>query len=377
MSLTDRACRATAHSALAPLALALLTHATPAMATAYPRMEGGLTAVYQHETETGLSDAGASVDFFAYLPTRRGEWMLHLEAATAKGSGSLFDLLPEINADAGTAQDAQGDARLQISELNYRWNLGTQQNLTLGTIDVAAHLDRSRIANDENTHFLAPSFVNNPTIEFPDYTLGAMYRRSPGESMPEITAIVSGSNGLADNPRRSYGELVDLTDSGKGIFAGLGARWYTRTSTVGVGAWYRSDDHVQLNGADDDRHNYGAYAVYEWHSGVHGVTLRAGAARPSVSRASRYLGAAYERLAPLGALGIGFGHTFLSDRDRQADRADTTQVELFYRLALGSENIHVTPALQYLKNSGFDSAGSILDAEVLVAAVRFHVFLRN
>jgi hypothetical protein len=50
-----------------------------------------------------------------------------------------------------------------------------------------------------------------------------MYRRTGDAKIPEITAILSSSDGLADNPGRSYRELIDISEAGKGIFMGLGA----------------------------------------------------------------------------------------------------------------------------------------------------------
>jgi hypothetical protein len=187
------------------------------------RFEGGITAVHGRETGGGQHDTAASGDLFAFLPVSNGEWMLYIEAATATSANSLFNVYPKSNADAGSAQDGNSGARIQISELNYRWAINDRNALTVGQIDPSAHLDRSRIANNENSHFFGASFVNNPSIEFPDYSLGLMYRRTGDAKIPEITAILSSSDGLADNPGRSYRELIDISEAGKGIFMGLGA----------------------------------------------------------------------------------------------------------------------------------------------------------
>lgn len=348
----------------------------PCIALASPglRGEGGATVVYQQETDSGEHDTSVSADLFAFLPTRHGEWMLYVEASTATDDDSIFNLLPEINADAGSAQDSDGGSRVQISELNFRWDISGPHALTVGSIDPSAHLDRSRIANDENAHFLGASFVNNPTIEFPDYALGAMYRRVSRGAAPEITAILTSSDGLADNPSRSYRELVAVTEAGKGAFAGLGARWYLGSTRIGLGAWYRTDHHETLDDPDEEQRNYGAYALYGWQSGAHGVTLRAGLARASVSPGSAFLGAAYEGVTAYGALGLGIGHIFLSHSETGEDRHDTTQAELYFRISLGRDNVHLSPVLQYVKNPGFDSSSGAFEAEVVVAALRFSAY---
>jgi len=73
--------------------------------------------------------------------------------------------------------------------------------LTVGLLDPSGYLDRRRITNDENVQFLGASFVNNPTIEFPDYTLGLVYERPGNAGGPQINAVLTSSNGLIDNPR--------------------------------------------------------------------------------------------------------------------------------------------------------------------------------
>jgi hypothetical protein len=336
--------------------------------------EGGITAVHQRQTNGARQDTNASADLFVFLPVRSGEWTLYLEGATTTSSDSLFVLFPESNADAGTAADDQGGSRIQISELSYRWAIDERHELTLGEIDPSAHLDRSRIANDENAHFLGTSFVNNPTIEFPDYSLGLMYRINRTPTTPEITAILSSSDGLADNPGRSYQELINVADAGKGVFAGLGARWAIRDTRVGLGGWYRSDDHPKLNDSDSSMHNYGVYGIYGWQAGNHGVNFRVGAARAAVSAAEVFVGAAYEGVTRFGAVGLGAGKIYKSAQLTDPNTDDTLHVEAFFRVPLFSTGSHMTAALQYLENPGFDSSNTAVDAHVLLAALRFHIW---
>lgn len=94
-------------------------------------------------------------------------------------------MLGEVNGDAGSALNGNGDGRLQISELRYALPVRDFGTLSFGLLDPTAFLDTtshanptagpdfSGIANDETTQFLGNSFVNNPVVEFPDYTLGA------------------------------------------------------------------------------------------------------------------------------------------------------------------------------------------------------------
>lgn len=335
-------------------------------------LEGGLTAVHLTQTESGRHDRSLSGDLIGTLQFDSGLLTIYVEGSTETSPDSIFNQYPEINGDAGSAQDARGNSRIQVSELHYRWTLANGHLLTLGQIDPSAHLDRGRLANDENTDFLGAPFVNNPAIEFPDYTVGLMYRVPRKDARPEFTMILSSSDGLADNPGRSYRELIDIAQDGKGAFVGLGTRWTLGPARVGVGAWFRSDDHPRLDDPDRLEQNYGAFAVYGWQSGAHGVNLRVGMARQSVSPAAAFAGAAYAADTRVGTFGIGAGRIFRSQDLDPSTTGHTTHLEAFFRVPIDAINSQLSFSLQHLKNAGFDSTGSIIDDDALFAGVRLH-----
>ncbi|MDA1074202.1 MAG: hypothetical protein O3A63_05485 [Proteobacteria bacterium] len=138
---------------------------------------------------------------------------------------------------------SSGDGGLQISEISYTFFLQADRSLMIGLIDPSAWLDRGRIANDENKHFLNGSFVQNATIEYPDYTVGGVFRAPGNSSRPEITVVVSGSDGITDVPDRSYQDLLDLNSEGRGLFLGAGASWLFDHWSFRAGGWFRNDDH--------------------------------------------------------------------------------------------------------------------------------------
>lgn len=359
------------------LALPLLMAPLVAAADIGPlSVEGGLTGVYLNETDSGAHDESLSGDVIATLPWNDGVWTLYIESSTETSTDSIFNRYPEINADAGTAQDFEGNTRIQVSELNYRFNVGNAHQLTIGQIDPSAHLDRGRLANDENADFLGAGFVNNPSIEFPDYTLGVMYRVPRNERRPEFTAIVSSSDGLADNPGRSYRELIDIGEDGKGVFVGLGARWAFGAARLGLGGWYRSDDHPLLIDENRQGRNYGVFGVYGWQDGAHGYHLRVGAANRDVSPVSGFVSAAYVGETRFGAFGLGAGRILRSSHLERATTAHTTHFEGFWRipLPLPAAESHLSLSVQHLSNSGFDSTGLLIDDAALFAGLRVHAW---
>ena len=217
--------------------MALLGPVGSALAIEY---YSGLSFVGQTDTEH--PELSASFDFVASDRWGKGRWTLYLEASSTPPAMGVTARYPQANADAGSALDADDDARLQISELHYQLPLGRGWLVTGGLIDSSAFLDRSLISNDETRQFLGATLVNNPTINFPDYTLGFALGR-PLTEFSEATPsawgaalVLSASDGLADNPARSYGELL-RSSHGEGLFAAAELRYRWRQSIIRTGLW--------------------------------------------------------------------------------------------------------------------------------------------
>ncbi len=337
--------------------------------------EAGITTVLQDADDSRVeSEVTASIDLFARLPTGSGEWLLYVEGSTSPNPDGVSSFYPTVNGDARSVLTRNDSGAVQVSELNYTFALdGGRRSLMLGLIDPSAWLDRGRIANDENRHFLNGSFVNNATIEFPDYSLGVVYRRLANGPQPELTFIVSGSDGIQDTPDRSYQDLLDLTDQGRGVFAGFGASWLREQFSWRAGAWLRSDDHVVAQDETRTDINYGVYGVFGWQSGPDAINVRAGFANADVSIASRFVAVAYERRTRAGRAGIGVARTFIADSFRVDGVDHAWDVEAFLRIPVFGDNGHLTPSLQYVRNPGFDATGDTVSSTALVAGIRFHL----
>ena len=335
--------------------------------------EGGVTAVYQVADDDQVDpEFTASADLFITLPGKTGEWLMYIEASTSPDVNGVSALYPTANADAGSVLNEDGDGGIQISELNYTFQLKDDRTLMLGLINPSAWLDRSRITNDENLHYLSGNFKNNATIEFPDYTLGGVFRWPGSESRPEVSLVISSSDGKADVPDRSYQDLLKLTSDERGAFLGIGASWLRDRSSVRLGAWLRSDDHAVAGSPDDTEMNYGIYGVFGWQDAANAVNIRLGLANEDVSVATRFAAVAYQRETRIGLFGIGVSRTAISNNFRQGDQDSTSAAEMFFRFPGGTSHGHITPSVQYVENPGFDASGSIPSSSAVVAGVRFH-----
>jgi len=326
-------------------------------------------ALFPDDSRTA-EDYTLSVDLTFERMTERGRWFAYAEGNSSLNGRRASSLLPELNADAGTALDPDRRGRMQLSEFNYRWRLAEGAGLTLGYLDPSSYLDRSRITNDENLQFLGVSFVNNPTIEFPDYTLGVVYERPARGAVPQINAVVTSSNGLADNPNLSYSQLIQVTEGDKGTFAALGLGWSNAAGLVRVGTWINTRPHSSLNELEHGQNNYGIYTVFGREFGPHGLNLRLGLANDNVAQGERFAAAAYRWRIGMHAIGAGIAQAVLADDARRPGLDDLTQLEVFARLNL-APGMHLTLSLQRLKHSGFVADSTDPRYRTRVAGLRF------
>jgi hypothetical protein len=328
-------------------------------------LSGGVTATVLG-AEGGRADpaAAASFDLVMVKPHAAGAWVMYVEGSTSVNDGTVSAVFPDANADAGTAAVNGSEGTVQVSELKYRWGVTEGAALSFGVLDATAYLDASGTANDENTQFLNVSLVNNPTIEFPDYTLGLVYEQALGETM-HVIGLVSSSHGIADNPDHSYAQLFDVDDEGKGTFA-VAALRFDAPLSIELGLWTSSADHATLDGVRADRSNHGAYAVagaaYERMS----FDLRAGYADPDVTEANVFASASLAYTAASATFGVGYARSNLAEDAKGAARDDSSVAEVYVRMPLGG--IEATLDLQQLRNPGFDA--TVPDTRV--GGVRLH-----
>lgn len=336
-----------------------------------PAFEGGITAVFQRADDRRIEDeVVASLDLVATLPAGPGEWTLYIEGNTTPRTGGVSSMLPGANADAGTALDADGDGRLQVSELHYSLN-GTGGQWTLGLFDPKGFLDTSAVANDETTQFLGAPLVNNPTIKFPDYTPGIVYVREAQGTIPGLALMLTSSNGLADNEDRSYSELFSVGQEGKGVFAAAELSWSRQDTALRLGAWVNSADHERWDGSDTAS-NYGLYGVLNWPLGRGTLGARIGLANPDVAEAENFVSLAWEYPVDGGAIGAGVGRAGASDEFRATDPGNIgnlTQAEVYTRLDIWKD-LQVTPSIQHIRNSGFLRSELGFDRSAVVAGLR-------
>lgn len=316
-------------------------------------VEGGLTVTMQHSNANHTNDELlSSFDLVQTISAGKGEVVVYVEGNTTPRTNGVSSVFGEANDDAGTALDRDGHGRFQVSLFNYHRAVGKNE-FSFGLIKPTGYLDTSEVANDEAGQFLGASFVNNTTIEFPDYTLGGVYRLASKSSRPGFTVVASSSHGLADNPNASYSELVDVNAKGKGAFVAAEANGQLKTVSWRAGIWTNSADHPYLDGSGKNANNYGLYlnADVDLDSilAKSKLNLRAGYANETVSPAAKFYAASLETPLTNNTLGVGLAETDASKKMNNG--AEMKQAEVYMRFNL-RDNLHVTPSIQWIKNSG-------------------------
>lgn len=318
-------------------------------------------------SKVARSELSASGDLFADILLGPLTFHVYVEASSTPHSGGVSSAVPMANTDAGTALRSDGSGRIQVSELRFGWTLGERSALHAGLMDLTGFLDVSRIANDENLFFLGAPFVNNPTIAFPDYALGSVLDAvSPWSPNTRVALSLSSSHGIADNPTRSYGEMLDVGQSGKGLFLAGRIRWTGRSWRGAFGAWTDSSKRGAPSPAEAQEGNSGLFSVLGWASGVHAVSVRFGRATGSAADARSFAGVTYLWTEGQSAVGLGVAR---SGQASSWPPKDVHHAEAFVRRRLLSV-VYVTASMQWLSESALTADERLANGGVVIAGVR-------
>lgn len=328
---------------------------------------GNIVITRQTTNESHIQNESAgSADLLVQHQYASGNWLAHIEASSTPKSNRVSAILPEANADVGSALDEDSQGRVQLSELYYT-HFSADWTLSAGLLDVSGFFEQSRLASDEATQFLGAFFVGNPTIEFPDYTLGIVYEAGLPHNVV-LRAALASSDGLADNPERSYSQLLTV-ESGEGVYAIASASWEAKRWLLRSGVWLNTADDQTLDLTSDTKSNYGAYMLAGYTQRQHSANIRLGMANPDVSQAAAFSSVAYRYQLGHYTLGAAIGRAFLSSQEPSPALDDTDQYELFLRYTL-SKGLFLTGDVQRIDNSNYGDLSENRNQHVTVYGAR-------
>ena len=352
-------------------------------------VRGGMGTQRGRGRLTGSYDLEMAADLERLLGWEGAEVYMLAEGAWGRRDadetsvGSLF----------GVNADFQQRSALWISELWFQQSfLDDTLRIRIGKLDLTGgfehrgcpvSFDCNTYANDENRQFLNDALVNNPTIPFPEFGLGAIVFWSPiadwylsaGASDAQARMRQTGFNtAFHDEPHYIYLAETGITpqlDSANGPLQGAYriGMWYSpepraNTQAKADGLAWRDDTGFYLsfdqllakeNSDPDDTQGLGAFFRYGL---THG---RTNDIPQFVSIGVQYQGLLDGRDDDV--LGIGYAHGRLTRRAAAfyPDKHESV-LEAYYNARIAPW-LHLTPSVQYVANPG--ASADAKDAVVL------------
>jgi len=336
----------------------------------------GITSVYQANVKGGTStharrgrhsgsyDLEMSVDLQKLLGFETGNIYLLVEGGWPDAEGIDAS---SIGSAFGVNADAIGNDAMLVKELYYQGPVFSD-NLTLmiGKIDFTCVFDASAYADCECTQFLNAAFVDDPTIPFPQYSLGVVLNWDITDSW-----YLTGGVADAQADGRETGFRTTFHDEDYFFYA-LETGITVGNGTYRVGLW----NDPQPKGSDNKRDDVGIYTSCDWmlhkensdpedSQGLGGF-FRYGYAPSKKNDITNFfsLGLQYQGLfdgRDDDVFGVGYGRGFFSNTAADYTKDYESVCEAYYNAQITPWFVF-GPSIQYVANPGGDK--TIKDAVV-------------
>jgi len=350
----------------------------------------GITSIYQANVKGGTSmharrgrhsgsyDLELSTDLQKLLGFERGSiymlveggW-LYAEGIDAASVGSAF----------GVNADAVGNQGPVVKELYYQGPVFSNSlTMMVGKIDFTGVFDATAYADDECTQFLNAAFVDNPTIPFPEYSLGIVLTYDLTDSW-----YIMGGIADAQADRRETGFRTTFHDEDyffyaleTGITPELNSANGALLGAYRVGMWVDGQDKARFSNNKNYRDDTGFYVSCdqmilkenddaEDTQGL-GIFGRFGYANSDLNGMGNFwsIGLQYQGLFERrddDVLGVGFAHgTFSNLASSTYNDNHENALEFYYNTQV-TPWLSLSPSIQYIGNPGADK--TVSDAVVL------------
>lgn len=355
-------------------------------------IEAGLTQIYQANAHGGLSthqhkgrysgsyDVGVSLDMARLSNRLSGQFFMHGEGGWTDSGGIDSHSVGSV---FGVNADAIGNRSLDVVEAFYT-NTFLTSGLTfhMGKIDFTGFYDTSAYANDETSQFLNSALVNNPTIPFPDYSLGVIVAWDIATNWSFMAGIADAQAvGKTTGHRTTFhGEDYFFSIFELACMTFVNSHNGPLNGTIRVGLWNDPQPKSHSDSTHTQRDDWGYYISAD-HMLTHenedvddpqglGVFLRYGHSNDQKNDIAQFisLGLHYQGLLDTrdrDVFGLGLAQGTFSNHAAQTYTQDHERItELYYKAVL-CDHFHVTPTLQYINNPG-----GIQTSDSLVAGIR-------
>jgi len=343
----------------------------------------GITSVYQTNVRGGTGtharrgrhsgsyDLELSVDLQKLLGFETGSVYLLVEGGWPDAEGIDES---SVGSYFGVNADAIGNQGPVVKELYYQGPVFSDAlTIMVGKIDFTGVFDASAYADDECTQFLNAAFVDDPTIPFPDYSLGIVLNWDITDSWYLMGGVADAqANGRETGFRTAFhDEDYFFYALETGITAGNG--------TYRVGLW----NDPQPKGSDNKRDDVGVYTSCDWmlhkensdpedSQGLGGF-FRYGYAPSKKNDITNFfsLGLQYQGLfdgRDDDVFGVGYGQGFFSNTAADYTKDYESVCEAYYNARITPWFVF-GPSIQYVANPG----GSNTAKDAVVFGLRAQV----
>ena len=341
-------------------------------------VRGGISRHRRAGRYTGSYDLEVSADLRKLLGFESGSLFVHIEGGWPDTEG--IDGV-SVGSAFGVNADAIGNRTMDVVEFFYeRAIFDDSFTLMIGKIDFTGIFDASAFADDETSQFLNGAFVDNPTIPFPDYSLGVVFSCNLTDSW-----YIMGGAADAQADGRETGFRTTFHDEDyffyvfeTGVTAQLDSAKGLLQGAYRVGLWNDPQPKAHSDSSKNYRDDAGFYLSCDQmlakenadprDSQGLGAFFRYGYASSKRNDITNFWSAGFQYQGLIegrddDVLGVGFAHGVFSNRASSTYSEDYERVmELYYNAQI-SPWLNVSPSIQYITNPG--GAKGVSDAVML------------
>ncbi|MDD5064038.1 MAG: carbohydrate porin [Phycisphaerae bacterium] len=352
----------------------------------------GVTNIYQQNLRGGISthrragrfsgsyDLELSADSEKLLGIKGGRVFVHTEGVWSKSAGIDG---PSVGSAFGVNGDARDRRTIDVTELWYEQSLLDETlRVRLGKMDLTCgfehhncpvSFDCSNFANDETSQFLNGALINNPTIPFPDYGLGASIHYVPAGSWYVSAAVADAQADLRETGFRTTfcGPAYFFYIFETGITPQFESAKGPLQGAYRLGLWYDPQPKANSDSANAGRDDVGFYATCDQmlirenddpqDSQGLGTFFRYGHADSKRNDIVDFwsFGFQYQGIfdgRDDDTLGLGFAQGFFSNYASTTYTDDyESALELYYNARI-TPWLNISPSIQYIANPGGNKA---------------------
>lgn len=339
----------------------------------------GVTNIYQQNVHGGISthrkagrfsssyDLEVSTNLQKLLGIEGGGLFAHIEGGWPDTEG--IDVV-SVGSAFGVNVDATGNNTILVKQFYYEGSIFNDSfTLMIGKIDFTGIFDASAYADDETSQFLNGAFVDDPTIPFPDYSLGVVLSRNLTDSWYIIGGVADAQADRRETGFRTtfHGEDYFFYVLETGVTAQLASAKGLLQGAYRVGLWndpqpkahsdsgkyfrddvgfYLSCDQMLAKENSDPRDNQGL-----------GTFFRCGYASSKKNDITNFWSAGFQYQGLIegcddDVLSVGFAHGVFCDKASLTYPEGYESVTELYYNARICPYLSVSPSIQYIANPG-------------------------